>query len=959
MTIRSVARAHLGVLLTALMLALVACGNDDKAAASATADPDPWPQVAWPLAEDAALEKRITDLMGTLTVEEKVGQLVQGDIASITPDELRKYRLGSILAGGNSDPGGRYDAAPAEWLALADAFYEASMDTSQGGKAIPVLFGIDAVHGQSNIIGATLFPHNIGLGATRNPELLRRIGEITALETRATGMEWAFAPTVAVPQDDRWGRTYEGYSESPDVVASYAGAMVEGLQGKVGSPAFLDGRHVIASVKHFLGDGGTTDGKDQGDTRISEAELVRIHAAGYPPAIAAGAQTVMASFNSVNGEKMHGHKPYLTDALKGRMHFGGLVVGDWNGHGQVKGCTTTDCPATINAGLDMAMASDSWKGFYETTLAAVKNGTIPQQRLDDAVRRILRVKMRLGLFEAGKPSSRAVGGQVALVGAPGHRDVARQAVRESLVLLKNQGRVLPLSPRQRILVAGDTLNDLSMYTAGFRGVCVGDSEPALTAATAALTHTFHAQAPGCGGILEAIEHFGLLATDDPFLHAPKQARADGADLVMVYHRLPFDEVMEDGVLVQRPPRSPNGIIPSLLSFFEGGQKGSWVAWGIDDPKRGPFQTHLAVDAGRYPTLTAARVPLSRQEVDIFYKRFSKEAFWPMLHVFWERAKFREDDWQVFLKVNRKFAHATAAEAAHGATVWIHDYNLWMVPATLRELRPDLKIAFFHHTYFPSADVFNVVPWRREIIGSLLSCDYIGERTRSFNAGIVLSPWSNTSLSVDYYRIELENLVGTNNTQTLVTDNVPGAVLRDERGKLLAVYNRYQNLSELKTSGFDVELRQRFPTDLAGDFTLSSAFTHVRNYSRPTVVGGPLVDYAGSNLGATLPKNKATTTFDWSYGDFRTALTWYYTSGYDQKASAAATAVQDRVDAYSQFDLYLGYTGIEKLTVYAKIQNLADEAPPYDASFPGIRAPYDFSQYDLRGRYFTVGFDYRF
>jgi len=285
-------------------------------------------------------------------------------------------------------------------------------------------------------------------------------------------------------------------------------------------------------------------------------------------------------------------------------------------------------------------------------------------------------------------------------------------------------RLLEL-PRDRILVAGDTLNDLSMYTSGFRGVCVGDSEPALTAATADLKHTFHAQAPGCGGILEAIEQFGLLADDDPFLRPPPQARADGADLVMVYHRLPFDEVMEDGVLVQRPPRSPNGIIPSLLSFFEGGQKGSWVAWGIDEPKRGPFQTHLAVDDERYPTLTAARVPLSKQEVDIFYKRFSKEAFWPMLHVFWERAKFREEDWQVFLKVNRKFAEATAAEAAHGATVWIHDYNLWMVPATLRELRPDLKIAFFHHTYFPSADVFNVVPWRREIIGSLLSCDYIG------------------------------------------------------------------------------------------------------------------------------------------------------------------------------------------------------------------------------------------
>jgi len=460
-----------GVLIVALLLALAACKGEDKAVSpapeAAQADANPWPQVTWPLAEDAAMEKRITDLMATMTVEEKVGQLVQGDIASITPEDLRKYRLGSILAGGNSDPGGRYDASPAEWLALADAFYAASMDTSQGGKAIPVLFGIDAVHGQSNIVGATLFPHNIGLGAARNPELLHRIGEITALETRATGMEWTFAPTVAVPQDDRWGRTYEGYSESPDIVASYSGRMVEGLQGKVGSPEFLDGRHVIASVKHFLGDGGTTDGKDQGDTKISEAELVRIHNAGYPPAIAAGAQTAMASFNSVNGEKMHGHKPYLTDALKGRMNFGGFVVGDWNGHGQVKGCTTTDCPATINAGLDMAMASDSWKGFYDTTLAAVKDGTISQERLDEAVRRILRVKMRLGLFEAGKPSSRAVGGQFALIGAPEHRAVARQAVRESLVLLKNQGGVLPLSPKQRILVAGDGANDVGKQAGGW------------------------------------------------------------------------------------------------------------------------------------------------------------------------------------------------------------------------------------------------------------------------------------------------------------------------------------------------------------------------------------------------------------------------------------------------------------------------------------------------------------
>ena len=459
-------RAALAV---ALSLALAGCGGAGEKATAAPADTatSPWPEVSWPLAADPALEKRIDELLATMTVEEKVGQLVQGDIASITPEDVRKYRLGSVLAGGNSDPGGKYDATPAQWLAQADAFYEASMDTSQGGKAIPILYGIDAVHGQSNIVGATLFPHNIGLGAMRNPGLMRKIGEVTAIETRTTGMEWAFGPTVAVPQDDRWGRTYEGYSESPDVVASYAGAMVEGLQGKVGSKEFLDGTKVIASAKHFLGDGGTTGGKDQGDTAVDEATLVRIHAAGYPSAIAAGAQTVMASFNSVNGVRMHGNKPFLNNALKGRMQFGGFVVGDWNGHGQIPGCKNDDCPATINAGLDMAMAPDSWKGFYETTLAAAKAGTISKERLDDAVRRILRVKFRLGLFEAGKPSQRPVGGKFELLGSPEHRAIARQAVRESLVLLKNNGGVLPLQPKQRILVAGDGANDVGKQSGGW------------------------------------------------------------------------------------------------------------------------------------------------------------------------------------------------------------------------------------------------------------------------------------------------------------------------------------------------------------------------------------------------------------------------------------------------------------------------------------------------------------
>lgn len=455
-------------LLVPLALALPLMAAADAAPAGAGAiHPEQWPQVTAAIPYDAALEKKIQDLLDVLSVEEKVGQVVQGDIGSVTPEDVRKYRLGSVLAGGNSDPGGKYNATPAAWLALADAFYTASMDTANGRHAIPVIFGIDAVHGQSNIVGATVFPHNIGLGATRNPDLMRRIGAVTAAETRVTGMEWAFAPTVAVPQDDRWGRTYEGFSESPAIVASFAGPIVEGLQGKVGTPEFLDQRHVIVSVKHFLGDGGTHNGKDQGDTQVDEAVLRDVHGAGYPPAIAAGAQSVMASYNSFNGTKMHGNKALLTDVLKGRMHFDGFVVGDWNGHGQVPGCTNEDCVPSFLAGVDVLMTPDSWKGHYNSLLAAARSGAVPPARLDDAVRRVLRVKFRLGMFTAGKPSERVLGGKFDELGAPAHREIARQAVRESLVLLKNNARTLPLDPKRRLLVAGDGADNLSKQTGGW------------------------------------------------------------------------------------------------------------------------------------------------------------------------------------------------------------------------------------------------------------------------------------------------------------------------------------------------------------------------------------------------------------------------------------------------------------------------------------------------------------
>jgi beta-glucosidase len=452
-----------------LVILLSACSTDagdaNRAeAARSVAHPEAWPAVEQAPARDAAVEKRVEVLLRAMSLEARVGQVIQADINSVTPAQVREYRLGSVLNGGNSGPGGNDFAPTREWLALADAFHDASMAAE---PAIPVLWGTDAVHGHSNIFGATIFPHNIGLGAARNPDLVRRIGAITAREIRVTGQDWTFAPTLAVAQDGRWGRTYESYSEDPAIVRSYAAAMVEGLQGRPGESGFLRGERVVATAKHFIGDGGTFEGRDQGDNRSSEEQLRDVHGAGYVPAIAAGVQTVMASYSSWQGQKLHGHEGLLTDVLKGRMGFDGFVVGDWNGHGQVAGCSNTDCARAFNAGIDLFMAPDSWQGLYVNLLAQVRAGKISRQRLDDAVRRILRVKMRAGLFEAGRPSSRPLAGQYELLGAPEHRAVARQAVRESLVLLKNEKHLLPLSPRQHVLVAGDAADDIARQSGGW------------------------------------------------------------------------------------------------------------------------------------------------------------------------------------------------------------------------------------------------------------------------------------------------------------------------------------------------------------------------------------------------------------------------------------------------------------------------------------------------------------
>lgn len=509
-----------------------AIAKADPASASTAVHPGLWPKVQWPLPHDAKLEHRVQALMAKMTLPEKVGQVIQADISNVTPEQVRKFHLGAILAGGSSKPGGGKLAGPAQWLKLSDAFYRASVDTSHGGLGIPVLFGFDAVHGANDVTGATIFPQHSTLGAARDSELIREIGAATAEEARAVGVDWAFAPALAVPRDDRWGRTYEGYSENPKLVAAYAAAAVEGLQGKPGTAQFLDAHHVIASAKHFLGGGSTKDGKDQGNAEVSETTLRDVANAGYPPAIRAGVQTIMTSFSSWNGERMTGNKELLTDVLKDRMDFQGFIVSDWNSYGQIPGCTNEDCPQALNAGMDMYMAPDGWKGLYKNTIAEVKSGVIPMSRLNDAVARILRVKFRLGLFDQGVPSQQPLGGKFKVIGSPAHRALARRAVRESLVLLKNTDHLLPLNPGEHILVAGMGANNIPMQCGGWTLTWQG-------------TGTTNADFPNgesiWDGIRKQVQAAGgtaELSVDGTYKHKPDVA-------IVVYGEKPYAEFQGD------------------------------------------------------------------------------------------------------------------------------------------------------------------------------------------------------------------------------------------------------------------------------------------------------------------------------------------------------------------------------------------------------------------------------
>ncbi|HZL17905.1 MAG TPA: glycoside hydrolase family 3 N-terminal domain-containing protein [Polyangia bacterium] len=401
-------------------------------------------------------------LLGRMTLDEKIGQMTQIDRNALaSPGDITEFFLGSILNGGESLP---VPNQATVWADSIDAFQRAALATR---LAIPILYGTDAVHGMGGVRGAVIFPHNVGLGCTRDPALVERVARTAALEVAGAGARWAFAPCIAVPRDGRWGRTYEGFGETPDLVSEMGPAVVRGLQQ---APAGADGDSaVLACAKHFLADGGTTFGKDQGDAAISEAELRAIHLPGYAAAVKAGVGSVMVSYSSWNGVPMHANRHLITDVLKGELGFTGFVVTDWEALNKLPGDYSKQVETGINAGIDMVMVPSNYRDFIATMKELVAAGRIPTARIDDAVRRILRQKVRFGLWEHPFADRRLT----AAIGSAPHREIARQAVRESLVLLKNERHALPLSKAALINVVGAKADDIGAqcggWTVGWQG----------------------------------------------------------------------------------------------------------------------------------------------------------------------------------------------------------------------------------------------------------------------------------------------------------------------------------------------------------------------------------------------------------------------------------------------------------------------------------------------------------
>jgi beta-glucosidase len=417
-------------------------------------------------------EKDINALLAQMTLDEKIGQMTQPDLSCVANlADIQKYGFGSMLNGGGDKPAG--ENTPANWLRTMKELQSWALKTR---LKIPLIYGIDAVHGNNDVAGTVMFPHHIGMGATRNPRLVEQAEQITALEVAGTGIRWAFAPCIAVPQDERWGRTYEGYSSDPKLVSELGEAAIKGLQGDELSDK---SDSVLACAKHFVGDGGTLAGHDEGNTVCDEATLRKLYLPPYRTAVAAGVGSIMVSYSSWNGLKMHANKYLLTDVLKGELGFQGFLVSDWAAIDQISPDYKKDVEISINAGLDMVMIPkgpgkpNNYVEFIQDLKILVAEGKVPQARIDDAVRRILRIKFQMGLFENPYTDPALT----AQIGSPAHRAVARECVRESLVLLKNENHTLPLSKKiKHLVVVGAAADDLKIQCGGWTVSWQGDGQ---------------------------------------------------------------------------------------------------------------------------------------------------------------------------------------------------------------------------------------------------------------------------------------------------------------------------------------------------------------------------------------------------------------------------------------------------------------------------------------------------
>jgi beta-glucosidase len=411
------------------------------------------------------ISARVDDLLNRMDLDAKIGQMTQAERGSVTPAEVTAYRLGSILSGGGSAP---TPNTPTGWADMYDRYQRAALDTPLG---IPMIYGTDAVHGHNNVVGATIFPHNVGLGAAGDPDLVRRIGRATAAEVTGTGVDWTFAPCVCVVRDDRWGRAYESFGETPELPTAMT-SLITGLQGEsLDAPG-----SVLATAKHYLGDGGTVGGVDRGDTVVSEDELRRVHLPPFVEAIRRGVGAVMVSFNSWQGEKLHGHDYLINDVLKGELGFDGIVVSDWDAIDEIDGepgFTPAEVTRAVNAGIDLVMVPQRWREFITHLRDEVRAGRVSTARIDEANRRILTKKFQLGLFE--RPFTDR--SYTATIGSPQHRELAREAVAASQVLLRNDG-ILPLSPEtDKIFVAGTNADDIGHQSGGWTITWQGGSGP--------------------------------------------------------------------------------------------------------------------------------------------------------------------------------------------------------------------------------------------------------------------------------------------------------------------------------------------------------------------------------------------------------------------------------------------------------------------------------------------------